>query len=294
MQSALKLTPSDKINEIRLRINRPIVLSINTKNYFLSGKGLCAEANKAIIATREIIDGVFKRTCENSVYAYNDQIKSGYITIKGGARIGITGEVVMEKGFVKTIKNISSLAVRIPHEVKGCALSVFDAIFGGGFKNTLIISPPGMGKTTLIRDILLQMSNRNYCYNTLLVDERFEIANCFDGVPTLDVGNFADILSGGNKLFAFENGVRAMKPDIIVTDELVTYKDCEAVAFAVNSGVGVLASVHAKKPSDLESKREFENLIKDKVFERYIVLSASEGAGTVEGIYDKNLRLMPI
>lgn len=287
---ALNLTPINKINEIRIRENKAIIVTISNKSYFLSQEGLTGKLEKAIIAEKFLIDEIVKRACENSVYAFSNQIKEGFITTQGGIRIGLGGEGVYENKSLKTLKNINSLSIRIPREVKGCAIKILEYLFKQDFLNTLIISPPGGGKTTLIRDIIYQLSQKNYCYNILLVDERFEIANCFNGLATLDVGNFCDILSGVSKRYAFENGIRSLRPDIIVTDEISNLSDYDSILYACNSGVNILASIHAKTIDDLKYKKDFESILKNKVFSRFIVLSSRDGPGTIEAIYDENLR----
>jgi len=210
----------------------------------------------------------------------------------GGVRIGICGEAVWEKNCLKTLKNISSLVIRVPREVKGCSLPILNSLFIQNFQNTLIISPPGAGKTTLIRDIVYQLSQKNYCYNVLIVDERFEIANSFEGNPTLDVGNFCDVLSGVSKNYAFENGIRSLKPDIIVCDEISGERDFNSILVASSCGVNLLASIHAKDLEGLKKKKDFEEIIEKKVFSRFVVLSLKEGPGTIEGVYDENMRLI--
>ena len=285
-------TPVEKINEIRLRVNKKIVITISNKSYYLSENGLTGDKQKAVVCDKNLISEILKRACENSVYAYNNQIKNGFITVKGGIRIGLSGEGVAERNFIKTLKNINGLAIRIPHEVKGCSKKILSNLFNNNFLNTLIISPPGAGKTTFIRDIILQISELDYCYNVLLVDERGEIANCFEGEPTLNVGNFCDILSNISKEYAFENGIRSLRPDIIATDELATIKDFEAVERANSCGVSILASMHAKNIDDLKQKSDFQNTLKNKVFKRIVVLSQNDGPGTIEAIYDENLRLL--
>lgn len=288
--TALNCSPKEKISEIRIRLDKSIVVSIGNKSYFLSQNGLSGDSKKAIIAEKYYIDEILKRACENSVYAFSNQIKDGFITTQGGIRIGLGGEGVYENSNIKTLKNINSLAIRIPHEVKGCSLKILQYLFKDEFLNTLIVSPPGAGKTTLIRDIIYQLSIKNYCYNILLIDERFEIANCFNGKSTLSVGNFCDILSGVSKKYAFENGIRSLRPDIIVTDEISNFQDYDSILYASNCGVNLLASIHARDIEDLKTKKDFQTILSNKVFKRFIILSSRDGPGTVEAIYDESLR----
>lgn len=288
----LNKTPIEKITEIRIRLLKKIVVAIGSKYFYLSEDGLTGNELKAIVAEKTLIDDIVKKACENSVYAYDNQIKNGFLTVCGGIRIGLTGEVVFDKNSVKTLKNINSLVIRVPHEIKGCSLPIMPYLVEKKFLNALIVSPPGGGKTTMIRDIIYQLSQKSYCFNVLLVDERFEIANCFNGQATLDVGNFCDILSGTNKNYAFENGVKNLKPDIIATDEISNAKDYDSILYASSCGVSILASIHANGIDDLKQKTDFKILLENKVFSRFIILSQNDYPGKIEAIYDENLRLI--
>ncbi len=286
----LKHLPMDKVCEIRIRSGKKVVVIIGSRSYFLGASGLTGDETKAVGCYDELIDEILKRACENSVYAYTDQIKRGFITFEGGIRIGLGGEGVYNGNEIKTLKNINSLAIRIPHQVEGCCGPIMPYLIQEKFLNTLIVSPPGAGKTTILRDIILQLSKQSYCYNVLLVDERCEIANCFDGKCSFDVGNFCDVLTATNKDYAFECGIRSLRPDIIVTDELCSINDYNAVEYAKNCGVSVLASIHAKSVEEIKNKPNFENILKNKVFDRFVLLSNARGPGTIEAVYDGNLR----
>ncbi len=275
------------LNEIRLRADKPILLSQMGQKYFLSENGRTRSYNEAMFATSSMIEEVVFRASECSIYSVNEQIKKGYIATPNGIRIGITGNVVEEGGVVKTMTGFSSVNIRIPHEVRNCSLKAYSCIVKpDGVLNTLIISPPGAGKTTFLRDFVYQLSERNMPYNALGLDERGEL-NIGRGL-----GNYADIISFASKKIGFENGIRSLAPNIIVTDELSEWEDVEAVKFASNCGVRILASTHSDSIESFLQKAAFKELIDENVFKRYVVFSMREGPGTLEGIYDENFSRM--
>lgn len=283
----------DKLFEIRLRVNMPVTVNVSGKYYYLGEKGLCFVIGEALVATKEMVENFVFRASENSIYAVNTQIQNGFLTIKGGVRIGISGNMVIENEKVVTINNFSSVNIRIPHEVKNCSLSSIKYLIDDkGFKNTLIISPPGAGKTTFLRDVACQLSNLNIAYNLLVLDERFEIASNVNGEMLLNVGKFTDVLSGADKRNGFEIGIRSLKPDIIFTDELAGREDASAIFYASNCGVKVVATIHAASINEFKKKPDFEALVKNQIFERYIVLSSANGPGTYEGIYDEKFNCL--
>lgn len=180
-----------------------------------------------------------------------------------------------------TMKHIAFLTVRIPHEVRGAADGIKNAVFrDGGVRNTLVISPPYGGKTTMLRELARLASERR---NTLIIDERFEIAAADKGLPTLDVGD-ADVVSGVSKLTAYENTIRAMSPEVIVTDELFRESEADAVCDIVRSGVKVFASLHGDGAAGVLGSAVFGKLA--DVMELFVVMSPLPRVGTVKEVVD--------
>lgn len=274
-----------EINEIRLRANKPINVICNTKHYFLSPSGICNSTNQAIFASKELINDVIFKASDFSIYSINEQLKQGFLTVSGGIRIGVCGDVAIDES-IKTINNFSSICIRVPHLIKNASLAIFNQILNNGeINNTLIISPPGAGKTTMLRDIVYQFSNHNYPFNVYIVDERGEICGGDNG---FNLGNFCDSVSFLNKKDSIQLGIRSMNPDIIVCDEIGAGEDFDALEYAINCGVKVIATVHAKSIEELKNKQNFARLIEKKYFQRYIILSKENGVGTITGVYREN------
>ncbi len=273
------------INEIRIRADKPIVLLIGSQRTFLSHSGTTSNIKEAIFASKVMVEDIIFRASECSIYSVNEQIKKGFIVTKGGIRLGIGGDLIEENNTIKTMTNFSSVNIRLPHEIKNCSLYAFDYLIDENkVYNTLVMSPPGAGKTTFLRDFVRQLSERNYAYNVLVLDERGEL-----DIGTLGcIGNFADKISFAKKSVGFENGIRSLSPNIIVTDELGQEEDIDAVNYAINCGVTVFASVHCDTIDNFLRKPNFEKIIKNKLFQRYVLLSMKNGPGTLEGIYNEN------
>ncbi len=275
----------NELSEIRLRANKPIVVFVKGQPYYISEKGLCCNIDNALFCTQEMIADVVYKASDYSIYSVNEQIKNGYITMSNGVRLGLCGNVVEENGQVKTIVNWSSVNIRIPHQIKNMSLCAFeDIVDETGIKNSLIISPPGAGKTTFLRDFLYQLSAHNYCLNVCVIDERGEIAGGENS--KLDIGNFCDVVSFCSKPIGFMQCIRAMNPGLIVTDEIGNKEDAKCLIDAMNCGVKVIATAHASSIEELKRKDFFSDL-PQHYFQRYVLLSKRDGPGTYEGTYNE-------
>ena len=286
---ALNKIPYNSLCELRLRQNNPAVVNVLGENYYLTNANISKSSQNAINISAGTINKIIQRICNNSLYTINDNLIEGYTIIKGGIRVGVCGEVVSNDGKIKTLKNISSLNFRFPHFFKNCSMNVLPYIIcGNEVKNTLIISPPGSGKTTYLRDIIYQLTNKLRLINILVVDERQEIMEVFDGNNVVTLEN-VDVYKNSSKKFAFNNGIRSMKPDVIITDEISVDKDIDDIENALTSGVKIIATIHASSVFDLISKSQFKRLLDLGLFDRFVVLSSCDGVGTLEGVYNENL-----
>lgn len=243
MQIALGALNLNKLTEIRLKSGQPVIIAYGCEYKYLKLGGVSDGSAKPIVC--ESAEKILERAMGNSVYAYSEQLKYGFVTLDGGMRIGIAAEYVTQNGDIISIRSVSSLSIRVPHEVIGCADKIYEAVNERGFGSMLIFSPPTYGKTTILRDLIriISMSKRG---RLLVADERNEICGVTNGVSPFTLGDNYDVVSGANKKFVFENSVRALSPKIIATDELYG-DDYRAVEFLNECGVNFLATSHVCK-----------------------------------------------
>ena len=295
LRNKIKTIQGENIEEIRIRINKPLIINGNQKDYFYNDKTKKLDENrdKAYIVTKEDLEQTFQIICKYSIHSFMDDIKKGFITLRGGHRVGIVGKAIVENGNVENIKHISSLNIRISKEVKNCSDKVMNHIIkhSKSINNTIIISPPQCGKTTLLRDIVRNLSNGSKKYNfkganVALIDERNEIAGSHLGIPQMDVGIRTDIIETCPKDVGIMMVLRSMSPNVIVTDEIGTEKDIKALYAALNGGVGLITTVHGDSIEDIRNRKELNNLLNEELFKKVILLSAKRGPGTIEKIYD--------
>ncbi len=234
----------ENCEEIRIRCGQPVKLIIEGNTFSLKQDGTLCK-NGGITADRELIDHCFQSFTKMSPYAYKDELSRGFITLEGGHRAGFCGSASPSG-----LKDISSVNLRIAHEKKGFANIIEKSLFP--LKSCLVISPPGGGKTTLLRDMSRIVSDTGV--KVCIADSRFEIASVYDGRPQLDVGANTDVLSGFKISDAVNILLRTMSPDVLVTDEIGGPKDAAALSDAVKSGVRIFASAHGQDVDDVKSR----------------------------------------
>ena len=255
----------DEIQEIRLRVNKPLSVMCSFKTSYITSNGnlTCNPTNTVTVSEQEL-NQCFEAVCQYSVHSFKREISEGFVTLKGGHRVGLCGTTVIHDNTIEHIKNISSLNFRISHQIKGCAEKLYKEVFSNGLCNILITGAPMSGKTTLLRDLTRILGNN---YKTSVIDERGEIAAAWNGIPQNDVGINTDVFDGYPKFEGISTAIRVMSPQIIVCDEIGGEKDMKVVKHASYCGVYVVATIHASDMSELTERTGTD------VFDKIVFLS---------------------
>ena len=270
----------DHVQEIRIRAGRPIFVRIEGREIQMNG-----------YADHRLIRELLELFANHSLYAYEEEIRQGFLTIEGGHRVGISGKVVLDGTEIRTMKDISGLNIRLAHEWKGCAESILPWLYSDeNIQNTIFISPPRGGKTTILRDVIRLVSDGNsygHGKTVSVVDERSEIGACLRGIPQCDLGKRTDILDGCPKALGMTMMIRSMGPEVLAVDEIGTREDVIALRDALRSGVRIVATVHGDSIEDIRKKPILSEMVEEGMFGRYVVLGRLPHPGTVMGVYDE-------
>lgn len=280
--------------EIRLRVGKPIAISLPDNCVFLMSDGTVSEyyQGNMLMAWRENLDEAFRLICNCSVHSHQREIKNGFITIKGGHRAGICGTAVIENDLITNVRDISSINLRIARDVDGAAIDTAKAIVEKDrVKGSLIFGPPGCGKTTILRDLARHLSCANESgrfYRVAVIDERGEIAACFQGEPQNDLGPCCDVFDGYPKGEGIMQAVRSMSPDIVICDEVGSDDDAKAIEMSINAGVTMIASAHASSIDELKSRPQIKRLLLSGAFNCAVRLMGRQNPGKVAQVYTQS------
>lgn len=257
---------AENAEEIRLRAGKPMCFVVGDKE---------VEAGSKNAVTPNDLQLVLEIATRASAHTYADSIRLGFVTAEGGCRIGLCGTAVSENETVTGLRRISSICIRIPHEKLGCADELYRELTSGGFESTIIISPPGGGKTTLIRELTRLLSDGGT--RVSLVDERNEIAGTFEGTPCFDVGRCTDVLAGSPKSAGVMMVLRSMAPQVIAFDEITAPEDIDAALLAANCGVELIATAHASSAEDIRRRPLYRKMLDDGLFRRAVIIKNVNG-----------------
>jgi len=282
-----------RAEEIRIRSLRPLMLGLDQGDVLLSEGGPASGPDQAYRVSGEDLERCLHLISGSSIYALEEEIRNGFITISGGHRVGITGKAVLEGGRIKTLKYISGINIRISREITGAADGLMPGIIDRRMRtihHTLIFSPPRCGKTTVLRDAVRMISDGvpdlGLPGQTVgLVDERSEVAGCYRGIPQRNVGARTDVLDGCPKAEGLTMLIRSMGPSVIATDEIGRAEDVRALEEVLNAGVRVIFTVHGSSLEELASRPALNYLFRLGVVERYVLLGREPRPGVVKRIY---------
>lgn len=270
-REAQQLPDTDRVlvEELRLRAGWPMTVLLEGAERPLGGAPVRGEELEQLV---EIASRA-------SIHTVLDQVRQGYLTVAGGHRIGLCGTAVLREGEIYALRGLSSASLRIARQVKGAAAAILDGLCPGGrLADTLILAPPGLGKTTLLRDIIRAVSEGEGCapLRVALADERGEVAALYGGLPQLAVGRRTDVMEGCPKAQGLMLLLRAMNPQVLAVDEITAPEDVRALAAAAGCGATLLATAHGEERTDLERRNVYRPMLEEGLF-RFLVRILRDG-----------------
>ncbi len=279
------------IHEVRMRVGQPLSVTIGQEIFFLTqqSKREPNPSGSCYIVTRADLQNCMRTLCQYSVHSHMEEIREGFLSVRGGHRAGICGTAVCQGNELLNIREISSINLRICRQIDGCADPLMPHLLEGDRPvGMLIAGPPGSGKTTLLRDIARQLSlgTGRKRYKTAIVDERSEIASVFEGEPQNDVGICTDVLNGYPKDVGMLHAIRALSPQIILCDEIGSAREVEAVMGCVNAGVAVLTTIHASNIEELTRRPQAVSLLESGAFQKLVLLKDSSHPCTIHQVVE--------
>lgn len=281
-----------RLQEIRLRACLPLSILVDNREYFVDRQGQIVDIpGEAARPLPEELENLLGHLCKYSIYAFADEIRQGFLTVQGGHRVGLAGQVILDgEGRIKNMKYIRYLNIRIAHQIRGAADALMPCLYEDGqVMSTLLISPPGGGKTTMLRDIIRQVSDGTVYgrgINVSVVDERSEIAGSYLGVSQNDVGIRTDVLDGCPKVEGMMRLIRSMAPRVLAVDEVGSLADAQALQMAGGCGCKLLATIHGGSMEEVRRKDYTRYIMEQGLFERYVMLDRRQGACRIVEIYD--------
>ncbi len=282
-----------RLQEIRLRAGMPLTIFVDNREHFVDMQGRIVDMpGEAARPAPEELESLLGHLCRYSLYAFTDEIRQGFLTVQGGHRVGLAGQVILDgDGHIKNMKYIRYLNIRIAHQIRGAADALMPCLFEEGrVMSTLLISPPGGGKTTMLRDLIRQVSDGTAYgsgVNVSVVDERSEIAGSYLGVAQNDVGLRTDVLDGCPKVEGMMQLIRSMAPQVLAVDEVGSLADVKALQMAGGCGCKLLATIHGGSMEEVRQKDYMRYVMEQRLFERYVMMDRRRGACRIVEVYDR-------